>query len=406
MPLSKTQRHALAEQQSLAIDSDLLQEARKNTQAVETDLPFLLTLAREICTARGRELTLAYKNLLKLAPGFRRQNRRANDPGTPAKTSFVCIVLMVKHKLALDKDSKQLLPRWLITYGQYNGIRQPFAIATDVREADTYHLARAHRGVVWSQAGDYQPQRGTFACVATLAFDGGTQRCLLSAQHVFSPYPRGDAAVIDGGHPICPDDANGKMDADAPMATSQAWGGLIYDNQDWHWPSLDVQLATIDNEERVSEQAAVRRLNAHAYAKSWEEVVELSTHGAFLVLVPNHVGMPPRGNLPCYLDLLPQLNWPIEYDLAYPDGVHARQVYHKELLGFTCDVGACPEGGDSGSAIVFEHDDGTMTIVAMYIGGNSYNNAWGIPAWCLFDLQTYWKQYPFGSTQLSPAEPL
>ena len=74
-------------------------------------------------------------------------------------------------------------------------------------------------------------------------------------------------------------------------------------------------------------------------------------------------------------------------------------VYHQGLLKLQIEGPLWPLAGDSGSAVVVPHDDGSATLVGLYIGGNQ-SAAYVIPAWQLFDARLY-QALPAGA-QLRP----
>ncbi|MBT9492335.1 MAG: hypothetical protein IV107_08265, partial [Paucibacter sp.] len=123
-PPAKARWESRTETASLQLSKPLLTEARANTRLVARDVVFLSTLAREIALSRGPELTLAYRNLVWVVPGYRRKTvkprtKSTATPSDPPRTRIsdeVCIVFVVRRKGSVYADSAQHLPRWLIHF--------------------------------------------------------------------------------------------------------------------------------------------------------------------------------------------------------------------------------------------------------------------------------------------------
>jgi hypothetical protein len=80
-PRSAGARHEWSrrvERSALELHPGLLAEARANSRKL-ADLAFLLGLAREIALARGPELTLAYRNVVMVQPGFKKERQGDRD---------------------------------------------------------------------------------------------------------------------------------------------------------------------------------------------------------------------------------------------------------------------------------------------------------------------------------------
>lgn len=386
------------ERRSLALDPALLREARANTRAVRDDVAFLATLAREITLTRGPELTLAFRSLVWVLPGFRtRRGARGRRV-----TSELCIVFVVRRKRPLAAGAPQHLPRWLVTFAEHAGVRKPFALPTDVQEATDYHQARAHGDSgVWVQRPGWIAKPGHFAALVALDSGGTRRTCLLSAQHVFSPFADGDALRVEGGLDVQPLDAAGAPAAAARLAVGLAAGGLLRGDERPDRPSFDVQLAEVDAAAlaRVRAIVPLRRLApGQPWLRTLAELLKADQDGWFHLLTPdNHPGAPGRGALRMTLLSLPTAPVSFAYDLRSGGQAVERQVYHAELLAFSAVDAGKPLPGDSGSPIVVRHADGTMTLAAMHIGGDGQGLSWAIPAWQLFDLAR-WAQHPAGAS--------
>jgi hypothetical protein len=395
--LSRAEWSRRVESQSLAPPDELLREARANTRREAGDVVFLAALAREIALARGAELTLAYRNLVLVLPGFRKKLRA----GRSRVTGEVCVVFVVRRKGGVEAGHPQHLPAWLITFADRNGVRRPYALPTDVQDAADYHGATAHSdSAVWVKNGDWPLVDGSFACLVRLCAAGAEQTCVMSAQHVLTPFADGDSLQVAGGLPLLPRDAQGNKASSPRLGVSLPYGGVLRGDERPDRPSFDVQLAALDDAAgaAVRLRAALRRLNA---AQPWvhgtAELLALDKGGWFHLLTPdNHGSAPGRGAVRLTLGAMPPSAVGIEYKLAGDPKAVTRMVFHAELLRFDAVDSKVPVSGDSGSPIVVRREDGSMTLVAMHIGGDGQGLSWAIPAWRLFDLGNWW-QFPAGA---------
>ena len=385
------------EMQSLALPADLLRQARANTRLVTGDVAFLVELAREIALTRGAELTLGYRNLIWVVPGFRKK-QSANRARV---TSEVCVVFVVRRKGGLEIANPQHLPRWLITFADRDGKRKPYALPTDVQDAAHYYGARAHSdSAVWVKNGPWPPANGSFTCLVKISHDGATQTCVLSAQHVLTPFADGDSLQIASGLSLLPLDPSGKHITSPRLGVSLSYGGVLRGDERPDRPSFDVQLAAIEgeNDADVRRRAGLRRLNgAQPWVRSMAELLALDKEGWFHLLTPdNHGSEQGRGAIRLTLGAMPTSPVGIPYKLAGDPVAVDKTVFHAGLLRFDAVDSKVPIPGDSGSPIVARRADDTMTLVAMHIGGDSRGLSWAIPAWRLFDIDN-WSQYPTGA---------
>lgn len=386
------------EQRSLQHDPALLREARANTRALRHDPSFLHTLARELAIARGPELTRNYRSLVWVMPGFRTR-RGARGQRTLKE---LCVVFVVRRKRELSSQATQCLPAWLLTFAEHDGVRKPFALPTDVQEASDYRAAQAHGDSgVWVQRPGWATRPGHFVSFIALDAGGARQICLLSAQHVFSPFADGDALQVQGGLNVMPLDAQGGKAGAPRLALSVAAGGVLRADQRPDRPSFDVQLAAVDpaGMALLRQHAPLKKFNAQLpWLRSPSELLQANQHGPFHLLTPdNHGTQPHRGALPMALLSLPTSPVGFEYELQSGGQLTRRQVFHAELIAFKATGVAKPLGGDSGSPIVVRHSDGSMTLAAMHIGGDGQGLSWAIPAWRLLDLRQ-WLQFPAGAS--------
>ena len=104
----------LTEEASLRRTDPGLAEATRRWD--ELPVAARMALAREIAEVRGRELTLAYRNVVAVAAGFR---ARLNERGEEELHPQPCVVFVVKRKwrAGRDEDPAQRLPDRMLTYG-------------------------------------------------------------------------------------------------------------------------------------------------------------------------------------------------------------------------------------------------------------------------------------------------
>lgn len=360
-------------------------------------MAFLVELAREITLTRGAELTLAYRNLVWVVPGFRKKQRADKA----RITSEVCVIFVVRRKGSIEAGDPQHLPRWLITFADRHGERKPYALPTDVQDAALYHGAGAHSdSAVWVKNGAWPPANGSFTCLVKLSHDGGEQTCILSAQHVLTPFADGESLQVAGGLSLLPLDGSGKQAVSPRLGISLSYGGILRGDERHDRPSFDVQLAAIDDENDIAvrQRTALRRLHdAQPWVRSITELLALDKDGWFHLITPdNHGSKPGRGAIRLTLGAMPTKPVGIPYQLAGDPIAVDKIVFHAELLCFNAVDSKVPVSGDSGSPIVAKRSDGTMTLVAMHIGGDGQGLSWAIPAWRLFDIDN-WSQYPSGA---------
>lgn len=384
------------ERDALQLHPALLAEAQYNSRTL-ADAGLLLVLAREIALARGPELTLAYRNVVMVQPGF----KKSGDGGAQRLTREPCVIFVVRRKWAPHSDDPadpQRLPPWLVTFADLDGRRLPFALRTDVQPAGDFAAAQAHgAGSLWLQPPATSWEHGAAACAVQLHSDAGTQPCMLSALHVLSPAVEVTLRQGQGGNQARPLDAAGARLTQPVVATSLVVGGVLRDDEDAMNPSFDVQLARIDDPLAAAAIVGVRRLSsAEPFVASLGRLLLLPVDTGFLLLVPDNNGTPPnRGPLAALLDAPLALPFPLRYRVRRNGQPVWISVYHDELLKLTITDAHDVAAGDSGCAVVLPRADGSVTLVGLYIGGNG-RQAYAIPAWQLFDLAR-WVTFPPGA---------
>lgn len=388
------------EQRSLVVPKPLLKLGQAHWRAAKADLHFHAQLVREACETRAPELTLAYRNLVWMVPGFRQRERA----GKLRLTGELCVVFVVRDKGSVASEAKEALPRWLTTYADRDGERQLFAIPTDVQDVTAFHQAAAHtRSGVWVHRGEWPDAGGSVTCLVQLDSPEGSQTCVLSAQHVLSPFADADSLLIDDGWPLLPLDASGGPVNTPDLGLTLPYGGVLRGDEREDRPSFDVQLARADA--ALRERVALRRFDVRTpFIRDLDTLlaVDALKPFAFQLLTPDNHVLGARGAIRLTLRVMAPDSAVIgiPYVLSRKGEAIDATVFHAGLIAFTAQAGSSPLPGDSGSPIVIRRSDGAMTLVGMHIGGDGAGLSWAIPAWQLFDLDS-WRRYP-ADAQLRP----
>jgi hypothetical protein len=385
------------ESASLALPAALVAQARKNSRQ-HGDAALLAMLAHEIAATRGPELTLAYRNVVAVAAGFRQRGEGA----ARRMTAEPCVIFIVRRKWTRDEvgmPHQQALPRWLVAYAERDGERRPFAVATDVQPEAGFGAPRAHGGAVWAQRANLPRAAGALACAVDLHTAQGTQRCVLSALHVLTPRPDLLSPGPQRKLPILPFDATGGWLHAPTLATSLRIGGRLRPEEDPAFPSFDVQLASADLPHALRDVVGAPRLHAGVpFVRSFEQLVSLAAPPARLALVvpANHPTAPGRPPIRLRLSALLPAPFAIEYGVCRGESRTTAWIFHEGLLKLDPDGAPAPVPGDSGSPVVLSRPDGSATLVGLHIG-KADGASLAIPAWQLFDLARYWT-HPPGAT--------
>lgn len=385
------------EQRSLTMPAALLETGRANWQAVEGDPAFQTRLAQELCDTRAPELTLAYRNLVWMLPGFRQATRK----GRRQLTEQVCVLFVVRNKGSVADKHPQALPEQLLVYADWDGSRKLFAVPTDVQDATAFAGAKAHGAGagVWIERPPWRMAPGCITCLVQLTDDTGAQTCALSAQHVLTPYADADSLLMDSGLSMLPISGQGDGLASPILATTLPYGGVLRSDALKDRPSFDVQLAQANS--AIFDRVALRRFNPkQPWVRNIAELLAMNKANgpnAFLLLTPDNHPQP-RGALPMSLSAMPteSTTVSIQYTLSRNDRAVSCAVLHAGLITLKSRGAKTPMGGDSGAPIVMRHEDGSMTLVGMHIAGNDLGSSWAIPAWQIFNLD-FWRRYPAGA---------
>lgn len=375
------------ESDSLRHPAQVMKLALKTWHSLESaDAIQRFQLVDEVAQDRGPELTLAFRSAIMVAAGFR---RRIGRSGRPSRTQEPCIVFVVKDKWPdeqVRENDPQKIPRYLLAHATVDGLRVPCVVPTDVQPQEWFHGARP-QGAVTLQVGSGQiGGTGAAACAVQLGVGPHAMKLLMSAHHVFSPFPDVAMRTPRSGSPV----SRLIPEGGPPFATSSAWGGAMRaDGQ----PSFDVQFA------KVSDWAAARsvlsglRLSANIpYAGSAAQVMALGKKASFEILVP--ADNPewrgaPRPVARVALDAILPDSYGFDCAVRENGAFTERHLVFRRLvrMRLLANVGQLLPG-DSGSAVVVRRADGTHTLIGLFIAsGNDY--AYAIPAWQLFDTSSY-----------------
>jgi hypothetical protein len=358
------------------------------------DIALKWQLADEIAETRGPELTLAYRNVVAVAPGFK--SRETKTGRRLDKTP--CVIFVVRNKWkpgGARAADPQHLPRCLLAYATVNGERVLCAVPTDVQPETWFHGARAMGPAAVRVDDPDWPALGTLTCAVELNAGGAKQKLLMSARHVFNPRPvleRNPRPGLKFGQ-IDPATQNALPPV---VARSTNRGGILRDDDDE--PSFDVQLA--DNVDWTTARRLLDHLRlspSEPYVASPARLAELGASSTFAILVaPNHPAHPGVSRVSAQFKTL-TLAHAIPYSVRKGDTpvddefIHFRRLIQLEILGAAKVV-----KGDSGSPVAVRQDDGTWTLAGLFIGGGN-GLAYAIPAWQLFDADFY-KNLPAGAT--------
>lgn len=374
------------EQASLAQQGHDTAAARRQFRQLDAAAQF--GLVREIALCRGAELTLAYRNLVMVAAGYKYKQR---PDGGERRLALPCVVLVVKAKWSASEDQQrrgdlQRLPSELLAFvTRADGRRVLCAVPTDVRLDTHYSGAQAHTDRAVAVAGE----AGTLTCAVELRQGSKRTRYLMSAQHVLSPQPVLDPAALAIGQTLlC---VAGRQAVPPVLGASANIGGRLRRAPAM---SLDVQLAEPD----AAARSTLRQMLADlALSTQQPYVATYDDFGALMggdleILVPDNnpnAGGGGRASVMGRFDGFMPPAFSIEY------GDPPVRIHHFELLRLKLRTGRTL-GGDSGSPVVRWRDDGSATLVGMHIAGAT-GLSYVLPAWQLFDLASYW-QAPAGAS--------
>jgi hypothetical protein len=371
------------EQASIAMREPLLPEALRNYEAID-DLALKLELAREIAETRGAELTLAYRNVVMVASGF----KQCTQAGEETLVRTPCVIFVVRRKWeksASDAADPQHLPYHLLAYATWKGRRLLVAVPTDVQIETRFAKAIAHsEHAICARPQAHADEYGTITAIVDVRVAGEVSRYGLTAMHVLSR----DFAVNGGGpEPRVPiEHAKGEPqpDGERTIGESLAIGGRLVPGPAI---SLDAQLFKIDDEAEI-----VRMLQRMPLSPSepyindparLNELVATDPPTTFEVLIAQNnpkdrKGRPRARLFASFMGWAP-LAFLVNYELPKGDTM---PVHHRELIRMQC-IGGMTVRGDSGSPVVAWIEEKRCALLGMHIAGDGALS-YVLPAWYLF----------------------
>jgi hypothetical protein len=365
-----------------------------------------MALVREIVATRAAELTLAYRNVVSLAAGFR--TRRAAD-GTEELHPEPCVIFMTKLKWDPGEvgEAAQRLPKALLTFGPdptapaNSPARVCYAVPTDVQLAQRLAGARAHAraSVKVSDTVSKFVLPGTLTCgVRVRDIADAESLFALSAMHVLSPVPRETNAT--GGAAFKAIGSTPRRGVSAPF------GGHIDADLGL---AFDAQLAEVRDQAWFNDAFEGLSLSAqHPYIAAPDVFADLAATRSFRIVV--HDRQPnatpgPRETVLAQFSRFVGTEWQVIYDVRRNGKATPVGISHPELIVLTVHPDCAPPvSGDSGAAVLCERDDGELTLVGMYMArgpAGAEREAYVLPAWQLFD-PANWRQLPVDAVELQP----
>jgi hypothetical protein len=375
------------ERDSLRHPARAMKEAIRTWRSLKDD-PIRFELVDEVAQDRGPELTLAYRNVIMLAAGFR---HRTGKTGRPARTREPCVVFVVKAKWAhgdAPDDDAQRIPPYLLAHVTLDGARVRCAVPTDVQCQDRFQDVRPRASATLAIGSGGLSATGAAAFAVQVGDGAQAVKLLLSAHHVFSSFPNVQTGIPRSGLQISRLGPTGGV-AQA-FAVSASWGGKMRADGE---PSFDVQMARVSNWSAARAVLADLRLSStQPYAGSPGQVIALGEASRFHILVPpdnpEWQGSS-RGPTRVKFDMVLSDSYGFNFDVSEEGGIASRHLtFHRLVRMERIAGGGALLGGDSGSAVVAVRSDGTHTLIGLFIAaGDEF--AYCIPAWQLFDRRYY-----------------
>lgn len=375
-----------------------------------TDPAYRLQLADEAAETRGPELTLAFRNVVMVAAGYRSVRAVDADGSSRSEaTQEPCIVFVVRNKWksrSTSESGDQCIPRRLLAYAQVGGRRTLVALPTDVQEQENFSCARAVGPRALHVDDQNNPEFGMPTCAVAVGAEGFQERYILGARHVLSPRPDLDADVIASGVDVAALDGATLGTEASPFGTTSSFGGELRSDGE---PSFDVQFVHCINWPRARKLLKTLKLAPTAYINSPAALFELP--GLLEILVPeNHPDWVQAGLVRPVMQARLRTIMPSSYGFDH-DVISAGQlttvhlVFWRllclELVDLDSDT---VRHGDSGSAVVARGADGRCTLVGMLMASNDAF-VYAIPAWQLFDSSYYWNLPVAHPVAITPVDP-
>jgi hypothetical protein len=396
------------EHYSMAHPQRLMDDAIAAYAAID-DAGVQLQLADEIAVTRGPELTLAYRNVVMVAAGY----RTCRDPVAPAVDGErvvrqPCVLFIVRRKWkksARVRDVLQRLPPRLLAFVDWQGRRLLCAVPTDVQVQSGFEGATV-MGNRALHVDDSLPEYGTPTCAVEVGSGAGARRFLVCARHVLDPQPDLDASAPGAGIDVAALDGRTLSTAGPPFGLTSGFGGELRADGE---PSFDVQFVD------AVDWLAVRPLLAALVLSDQMPITEGPAMLAelptpFEILVPQnhpdwvHAGLVRPALRAGFRSVMPS-SFGFDHTVTLGGEVQSVRLnfwrlIRLEVLGDEDTV----RHGDSGSAVVARHADGSCTLVGMFIAA-SQGFAYAIAAWQLFDSRYYWTLPLPHPVRLAPVMP-
>jgi hypothetical protein len=370
----------------------------------ELGLAAQMQLVHETVLSRQSELTLAYRNVVRVSAGFRRCG--GGPTGTGHLTDEPCVVFTVRRKWRTPRDSPQALPRHLLAFATLGGLRMQVAIPTDAQlETDHRRTLPQARATAIRVHAPGEQAFGAVTCLLELQTPAEpARRLLLSAMHVLSPTV--DAGTGPGAdHRITPNRG----------AAREAWGKSTGMGG---WVDaigrgvFDVQLASAPQPLPPGLVAALAELPwdpDEPFVSSFVRLCEFVAAGlAIEIAAPsNHDQFlhELRPALAARLSGLATPGAPISYWVRVDSRMELLDLHHSELLELEPLGGAGTLPGDSGCAVVCWLGDARCSLVGMHIASNTDTRiGFAIPAWQLLRRENFAGSLP-AVCRLTPAIP-
>lgn len=307
-----------------------------------------MAVLHEVVVTRGKELKLAYPDIMEIGYGIRTVTIRGKLQLLPDE---MCIVFMVPRKWISEPKTKKTrdrhLPRHLMTYCSTPSGRQLCAIPTNIESGLHYKKVKPHdRQYVLIKKPGVPTQAGVFCCAVTTP--GANIPFGLSCHHVLAmskvTNPQGSPAL--GAQVFL----NGAPTAFGTL--SDYMGKLVPGPQVM---SFDAALAEITDMDSLSIAIGGNPINF------WDGSSIISQCFVQCPTTSSIPSIPPTGSVSAtYVQ-----TWPEFSQINYFCG-SGPQPCQPGVIELHFNPASSPKEGDSGSPVV----DGNGVLLGMYIAGS------------------------------------